>query len=344
MKEEFKILKTNQLPDSEIEIEGEISVEAVARHRVEAIKRLNERLTIDGFRKGHIPEKVLIEKVGDLGILEEAASLALENFYLKILIEVKINPVGRPQVSITKLAAGNPLGFKIKVAMVPEVKLPDYKKLAKAIMGKDEKAEVTDQEFEEALLRFQKNLSPEKAAAENAVPPPLTPLTNELVKQFGEFKDVEDFKNQLRENLRNEKELRLREKRRLETIEKIIAATSVVVPKILVESEQEKMLTQFKSNVSGMGIKIEDYFKQIGKTEEEIKGEWKNEAEKRAKMELILQKIALLEKIEPAKEDVEKETKHLLSHHKDADPSRVRIYIEQLLTNELVWRFLEEKK
>jgi FKBP-type peptidyl-prolyl cis-trans isomerase (trigger factor) len=316
MDTKFKIIKKNQLPDSEIEIEGEISAEAIEENRKAALEKLNARLDLPGFRKGHIPEKVITDRVGELGVLEEAASLALENLYLEIMRAADVNSVGRPAVSITKLAVGNPLGFKIKIAVVPEIKLPNYKKLAKEVMSKEEKAEVTPQEFEDVSKKVKK---PEEMSEE-------------------------EFKNKLQESLKAEKELRLREKRRLGAMDKIIAEIKINLPKILIDGEEEKMLAQFKSNLNSMGIKPEDYYRQINKTEDQLKTEWRPEAEKRAKMELILQKIALEEKIEPDKEQIEHETKHLLSHYPDADPLRAKIYIEQILTNEKVWQFLESQK
>ena len=57
--------------------------------------------------------------------------MALSEYYPKILEENKIDAISRPEISITKLARKNPLGFKIKTATMPEMKLPDYKQIAK---------------------------------------------------------------------------------------------------------------------------------------------------------------------------------------------------------------------
>jgi len=93
-------------------------------------KNLNEDIKVDGFRKNMVPENVLAAKVGEFVIDQETAELALSRAYMNILIDRKIDAIGRPQVTITKLARGNPLEFKIITAVVPEVKLPDYKKIA----------------------------------------------------------------------------------------------------------------------------------------------------------------------------------------------------------------------
>ena len=49
----------------------------------------------------------------------------------KIVDENKLKIIGWPNVTITKIAKNNPLGFKLKTAIAPEMKLPDYKEIAK---------------------------------------------------------------------------------------------------------------------------------------------------------------------------------------------------------------------
>jgi hypothetical protein len=52
------------------------------------------------------------------------AELALSEHYPKIIEQEKIDAISRPEIAITKLARKNPLGFKIKTAVLPEIKLP----------------------------------------------------------------------------------------------------------------------------------------------------------------------------------------------------------------------------
>lgn len=50
--------------------------------------------------------------------------------------------IGKPDVQITKMASGNPLEFKIISTVIPEVKLPDYKAIAKKTVAVDSKKEI----------------------------------------------------------------------------------------------------------------------------------------------------------------------------------------------------------
>jgi len=131
------------------------------------------------------------------------------------------------------------------------------------------------------------------------------------------------------------------EKKRIEIMDAVLAGTKLLLPEVLVESEKEKMLAQLKANISGMGLKSEDYFKHIQKTEEDMKKELHKDAEKRVKTQIVLHKIGEHEHIEVPANEVEEETKRVLEYHKGADAACAREYVEGLLLNERVLRFLD---
>lgn len=125
----YKII-IKPLEDSRIEIDGELTADVFESYREHAVRHLGETIKLDGFRPGHIPESILVERLGEGTILEEMANDALGELYPMIVTEHKLEIIGRPEVSITKIAKNNPLGFKIVTAVLPEIILPDYKKIA----------------------------------------------------------------------------------------------------------------------------------------------------------------------------------------------------------------------
>src|SRR3990167_6001519 len=217
-------VKVNKLPKSEVEIEGELPVEIFESYFAPALKKLGGDLEVPGFRKGKAPENILLANLGEMKILEEMAALAFGEHYPKILEDEKIDAIGRPEISITKLARNNPLGFKIKASVLPGVTLPDYKKIAKKIVSenKNKGITVTEEEVETTILDIRKSRAPkiniqdaEKVKEEAEKAPELPELNDEFVKSLGPFKDVEDFKTKLKENIKLEKENRARERIRL---------------------------------------------------------------------------------------------------------------------------------
>ena len=182
-------IKITKLPNSEIEIEGELEAEIFENYFAQALKKLGENVKLDGFRPGKIPESVLLSHIPESQILEEMAQLALNEHYPKIIEEEKIDVISRPEISITKLARKNPLGFKIKTAVMPAIKLPDYKKIAKEIISKitDEEKNivVTDEDLENTIMDIRKSRAPKIHMADTT--PPNLPLSGEE-KTFNKFR------------------------------------------------------------------------------------------------------------------------------------------------------------
>ena len=345
----YENLTIKELPNSEIEISAEIPLKQVEKYQQEVLKKINARVEIPGFRKGHTPDATLIRHIGEAQVMEEVAETAFSDSFRQIVLDKQLDIIGRPEVTITKLAPGNPIGFKIITALFPKFELPDYKTLAGQARAerKEVLVEVTEAEVQETLRHFR------LPAGEAGGPAVLEkefekvkepePLTEETVKKFG-FNSLADFKGRIKEDLKKQKERRAAEEKRGALVEKIIAATTVPLPRVVVESELEKMLNQFKADIERRGMKLPDYLEKIKKTEEDLRREWRPDAEKRGKLQFILHAIAKQENIRPPETNIEQELAHLLEHQKDADPLRARLYIEQMLTNEAVFKFLESQK
>ncbi|OGZ04004.1 MAG: hypothetical protein A2648_00170 [Candidatus Lloydbacteria bacterium RIFCSPHIGHO2_01_FULL_41_20] len=334
-------IEIKKLPGSLVELTGEIPKETFEGKRALAIKNLAHHVEIDGFRKGMAPESIIVKKLGAMTVLEEMAHLALNEAYPEMVLKHEINVIGAPEIIITKIAEGNPLGFKITSAIVPEIELPNYKKIAGEIAKKKGKISVTDKEIEDSIDEIRKQRAVKK---EGDTEPIMPELNDEFAKSLGDFETVATLKEKIRENILLEKEMRSKEKTRLEIIEGIIAEIKGNIPDILIKSETEKLLMRMKGDIEKMGLKFDDYLKNIKKTEAEIKKEWSSEGEKRAKIELTLAKIAKIENIKLKDEEIEKEVKHVLEHYKEAKEDHVRDYVLSIMTNEKVFEFLEGQK
>jgi len=334
----------NKLPNNEIEIESEISAELLEKHFQKVLREAASDAEIAGFRKGKVPEKIVREKIGDKHLLDEAAIDAIEEVYPQIIKENNLQPISSPVLTIVKLALGNPLVFKMKVALLPEFSLPDYKKIAAPINKKEipkEELAVEDKEVDDVIVQIRSANLTEEDRKNRPTGGEAPQLTDEMAQKIGNFKTVDELKEKIKENIGKEKEIRAKDKKRGEIIEEIIKNTEIDLPEVLVESELVKMLSQFTSDIERMGLKTEDYLTRLKKTEDDLKKEWRTDAEKRAKLQLILNKIATVENLHPEEEKMNREIEHLTLHYKDADPDRIRTYVETTLTNEKVCEFLE---
>lgn len=352
-------------PQSQVKITGEIPYEELLNERAHAIKTLGENVSLDGFRKGHIPESVLEKHIGEMAILGEMAERAISHMYPHILEAHEIDAIGYPKIEITKIAPNNPLGFTATVAVLPAITLPDYKSIAGLLNSSKPTTEVSEEELTEkandilrqkaAYERLQ-NKAAAKPATEGDLPTPETvvkedekleipELTDEVVKtlgQPGQFENVEQFKKMLREHLEIEKKNEVAANHRAGITDAIIEASTIELPQILIDSELHQMFAQMEEDLNRSNLKMDDYLNHIKKTKDDLKKEWSPSAEKRAKLQLILNEIAKKEKIAADEKAVNDQVTELLNHYKDADEMRVRTYVSSVLTNEAVMKMLEE--
>jgi len=341
----YQELKIETLPGSEIEITGEVPVSVVESFRKKAIQKLIKNIELPGFRKGHVPEDVAIKHVGELELLQEIAEQALGKTYADIVADKALEVVGRPAVTITKLAPGNPIGFKIKSAVYPFVELPDYKKIA-AEEGKKledpEKVTIEDAEIEAELTRIQLAMNPPVEGEEGAEKKTeMLPIDDAFAKTVGNFKDLADLKAKMKEQMLQDKKNREYDKRRLTIAEAVIVKSKVEVPAIFVEGELDQMVASFSDRVARAGMKLEAYLTQVGKSIEDLRKEWRVDAEKRAKLQLIFNDIAQKEKIVPDEKKLAREIAHIREHYPDVDESAARTYVSAQITNELVFELLD---
>ncbi len=336
----YENLKVTKLEHSEVEVEADIPAAVLEKEWPKAIQRLNEGASLPGFRAGKIPEKIIVEKFGDIRIIEESADGLFPEIVFDIFTKNVPNAIGRPTITITKITKGEALHFKVKTAVLPEVTLPDYAAIAKEKNNeKEEEVKVEDKDVEAVLSEMQAAV----AHRENKDVKDVA-IDDDFAKKIGTFNDLADLKVKVRENITAEKTMRNAEKKRINLLEAILEKTKVEVPEIMVNSEIERIGGRFEEDIAKMGLKSDDYLSHIKKTRDDLKKEWRPQAEKNAKLDLILATIAKEEKLLPETEAIEHETKHILSHHKDANQDSVRSYVTMVLTHQKVFEFLEKQK
>lgn len=372
---DFKTAFTvEELPDSQVKISGELPFAELEAERNDAIVTLGKDVELDGFRKGHVPAPVLEKHLGEMAILAEMAERAIAHAYPHIIEEHGIEAIGQPQIEVTKIAPNNPLAFTATVATIPDFELPDYRALAQEVNQKQPTNEVTDEELDAQIKDIQKRRAAyeklqAKAAAtdtqessETDLPTPeseaakaaategevteadLPELTDDYVKglgQPGQFENVEDFKAKLLEHMQIEKQQKNAAEHRAKITDRIVDATEITLPQILIDSEINQMFAQMQEDLNKAELKMDDYLAHIKKTKEDLIEEWKPAAKKRAKLQLVLNEIAKQEELTPDPEAVNAQTKELLGRFKDADEHRVRLYVASVLLNEQVMKLLE---
>ena len=407
---------------SEKEITVTIASKDVENHIEKAINNLSAEMKIPGFRPGKAPAEMVKERIGQEKIWQEACYEAINETYLKIIDQEKINVISSPKIDILKIENNKPLVYKALVAVFPVIVLSDYKKQAKKINKDKKKINVEQKEVDQALETVRKSRAKtirvfresqqndevifnfqgkvdgvaQEGLKANNVPmllgensfikgfnenligvkeqdkktfilkipfeeglekdvefdveilavnkKELPELNDDFAKSLGDFSNLEELKKKIKENIEKENEIKEKERIRFNIIEEIIKDLSIQIPDVLIEKETENILNQFKNQFIEP---FEGYLKKIGKTENDLKREWKDKAEKRILASLILQEIALKENVLVTDEEIEKEKEIYLNQIQDNQEkekiniNNLKIYLKESIENQKVFEILE---
>ncbi|KIF69906.1 trigger factor [Streptomyces sp. AcH 505] len=134
-----------------------------------AYKKINQQVTVKGFRKGKIPARVIDQRFGRGAVLEEAVNDALPKFYTEAVNEGELNVLGQPDVDIKELKDGELLSFTAEVDIRPEIAIPDYSGIEVTVDSVEVTDEDVDKSVEQLRDRFASTNPVERPAAEGDV-------------------------------------------------------------------------------------------------------------------------------------------------------------------------------
>ncbi|WP_019242794.1 MULTISPECIES: trigger factor [Bacillus] len=136
----------------------------------------------------------------------------------------------------------------------------------------------------------------------------LPELDDEFAKDADEeVETLAELKEKTQKSLEDSKKHEAEHKVRDAVVEKAAENAEINVPEVMVESEVDRMLQEFEQRLSMQGMNLDLYFQFSGQDEAALKGQMKEDAEKRVRVNLVLEAIVEAEKIEASEEEIEAE-------------------------------------
>lgn len=174
-------MKTSVKHISETRVQLTVALDAAELEAAKqvALVRLGRKLTVPGFRKGHIPAGVVAKNVDPSVLAEETADAAISRAVAEAYTTENIMPLERPDVEVKKFVPEQELEFTAESEILPEVKLGDYRKLK----VKRPEVKVAKSDIDDVILRVRKNFA-EKSEVKRAAK-----LDDEAVIDFVGKKD-----------------------------------------------------------------------------------------------------------------------------------------------------------
>lgn len=347
-----------------------------------AYEKTKNKYQIGGFRKGHVPYKVLVNAYGVGVFFDDALDIILPQEYGKVLEQEKeLDPVDTPEVGINAISDAT-LEFTLTVQCKPDFTLGKYTGLEIA----RDKAEVSEEEvqaeinakleeagawipvvdraaqngdqvlidysgsvdgvkfdggtaekqtltlgsgmfipgFEEQVVgmnigdqkdvnvTFPEEYHEKSLAGKQAVfavklheinIKDVPTLDDESVKDISEFDTVEEYKASVKSKIEEKKNAEADSKLENDLIQKIADDSKVEIPQCMIEQQIDDMIQEFEQRLQYQGLNAKDYYKYTGMTQEKLRENYKEMAEKNVKLRLTLD--ALLKAVQVPVSDEE---------------------------------------
>jgi trigger factor len=129
----------------------------------------------------------------------------------------------------------------------------------------------------------------------------LPPLDDEFAKDLGDYSSLEELKAKLKGEIEREKELALERQLKDKVVDQLLEANPFEVPESLVEEQTKALVSDTRLRLAAQGVDL----KNLGVSEEKLRGDYRTTAQKQVKAFLILEKIAGQEGIAVTDEEVD---------------------------------------
>jgi len=136
----------------------------------------------------------------------------------------------------------------------------------------------------------------------------LPELNDEFAKGLGQFKNMKELEDQIKNNIKQDLERKENQRIEEEMLDKIIEKSKFDdLPDILIDSETKKMIQELEQNLAGQGVKFDDYLNHLNKKREDLLLEFAPQATKRVKSALVIRKVGEKENIRASEKDIDAE-------------------------------------
>lgn len=378
-------VKKNYLSDTEVVllvIPSSNEMEAMKNH---VLEHFRNNLKLPGFREGKAPLALVEKNVDPSQLQTQFLEETINQLYPQVIKSESLRPVDRPEISIKKFVPFTELEFEAKVAVIGEIKMPDYTKIKKSkpvvsvtaddvngvleslrqqsgqkndvdraakpgdqvwidFVGTDSKGEpikggegkdypliigsdtfipgfeknvigLKANESKTFTLTFPKDYAVKALAGKKAtfkvdvtkVQEVILPkLDDEFAAKAGPFKSLKDLKEDIKKQLGIEKQQQADRAYESEIVQEISSKTKVIIPKVLINDQVQRLVQEQQQNLSYKGITYEDFLRSEGKTEDEYKEKvLAPQAEERVRASLVLSEIADKEELYVTPEELE---------------------------------------
>ncbi len=175
----------------------------------------------------------------------------------------------------------------------------------------------------------------------------LPKIDDEFAKDTSEFDTLEELKKSIKEKKEEENSKRVKYETQDKAVKTVCDDVTIDIPSGMIQTEIDNMVKDVEARLSYQGMKLDQYLQMMGKTMEEFRNEYEEQAKSSVKTRLVLEAIIKEEKIEPTLEETNKKVEEMATAYgrkaeELKENEQFMKYITDSIKNEKVIDFIVE--
>ena len=173
----------------------------------------------------------------------------------------------------------------------------------------------------------------------------LPELNDDFAKDTSEFDTLDELKKSIKEKLEEENANKVKYETEDAAVKAVVDSAEVEIPSGMIDTEIDNMVRDIETRLSYQGMKLEQYLSMMGKSMEDFRKEYEEQAKTSVKTRLVLEAIVKAENIEASEEDINKKLKEMAAMYGKKEDElalneQFMNYIKDSLKNEAVVKLI----
>ena len=144
----------DKLSDTRVKLNVSVPFDELGKEIDQAYKAIAQQVNIPGFRRGKAPRQLIDARFGRGPILEQVVNDMLPTRYEQALAENDLNPLGQPDIDVTKIEDNDVVEFTAEIDVRPEIEVPDFSGISVTVPAISVDDAAVDEELDNLRARF----------------------------------------------------------------------------------------------------------------------------------------------------------------------------------------------
>ncbi len=316
--------ETTKPDKTSLEIVVKVGAKLFQQQKSVEFNKLAPEVNISGFRPGKAPKNLIEARLG-ARLFEETINSLMPIVTAEIVENEEINPLDYAKYTVQKVSDEG-LEYKALFSVLPNIEMPDFKKLAvkkgDVKVAKDEIDKLFMQLKEDILKSKKKSEKVEEDSkseesvksddSKDAVKPVKAEKSDEKIDWAKELNDKsldseEKVREQLEKSLQSRKEGEVEDQYVNDLVKAAIEKAEITAPSSLMHAEAHRRERDYVGRIEKLGLKVEDFLKAQSIDMETLRKNWHSDAELTIASDILFISVAKAHDIKVTEEEIDAE-------------------------------------